>query len=217
MRKLHQEELQAQEDHVGMHYASQASLKGCLGEQQLYVINQRAGINGHMTRSNDGAIRGRGWAARAVLAAPVGQSKHKSTLGPRDFGGSAASLPVRQMQEQAMHKSRINKTVNHDDHPYANSTTTALPQAVAVGRDEIFTDIWIDKRAGSQGSLNVSDYATAAQAPASSAPKDAAAITTTRSEIQAALLKSAKALCVEENPQMAHLMTISKKCLHMTS
>jgi len=217
MRKLHQEELQAQEDHVGMHYASQASLKGCFGEQQLYLINQRAGINGQFTRSNDGAIRGRGWAARAVLAAPVGQSKHKSTLGPRDFGGSAASLPVRQMQEQAMHKSRINKTVNHDDHPYANSTTTVLPQAVAVGRDEIFTDIWIDKRAGSQGSLNVSDYATAAQAPASSAPKDAAAITTTRSEIQAALLKSAKALCVEENPQMAHLMTISKKCLHMTS
>ena len=158
-----------------------------------------------MTRSNDGAIRGRGWAARAALAAPVGQSKHKSTLGLRDFGGSAASLPARQMQEQGMRK-----TVDHDDHPYANSKITVLPPALPAGRDESW-------HSGSQVSLTASDYATAAHVPASSAPKDAAAITTTRSEIQAALLKSAKALCVEENPQMAHLMTISKKCLHMTS
>jgi hypothetical protein len=131
MRKLHQEELQAQEDRVGKHYASQTSLKGCFGEPQLYVINQRAGVNGNMARSNDGSIHGRGWAARAALAAPVGQSKHKSTLGPRDLGGSVASLPVKQMQEQVMHK-----TVDHGDHPYANSTTTALPRAVAAGWDE---------------------------------------------------------------------------------
>lgn len=95
MRKLHQEELQAEEGHVGMHYASQTSLKGCFGEPKLYVINQRAGINGNMARSNDGAIRGRGWAARPGLAAHVGQSKHQSTLGPRDLGRSAASLPAK--------------------------------------------------------------------------------------------------------------------------
>jgi hypothetical protein len=84
-----------------------------------------------MTRSNDGSVRGRGWAARAVLAAPVGQSKHKSTLAPRDLGGSVASLPAKQMQEQPMHK-----TINHEDHPYANSRATALPRAVAAGWDE---------------------------------------------------------------------------------
>ena len=78
-----------------MHYASQANLKGCFGEHQLYVVSQRAGINGQMTRSNDGAIRGRGWAARPGLAAHVGQSKHQSTLGPRDLGRSAASLPAK--------------------------------------------------------------------------------------------------------------------------
>jgi len=116
-------------------------LKGCFGEPKLYVINQRAGINkrnsldGNMTRSNDGAVRGRGWAARPALAAPVGQSRHylqhQSTLGPRDLGRSAASLPAKQIREQVMHK-----TVNHDDHPYANSSITALPRAVAAGWDE---------------------------------------------------------------------------------
>ena len=101
MRKLHQEELQAEEGHDGMHYASQTSLKGCFGEPKLYVINERAGLNqrnslnGNMTRSNDGAVRGRGWAARPALAAHVGQSKHQSTLGPRDLGRSAASLPAK--------------------------------------------------------------------------------------------------------------------------
>jgi hypothetical protein len=136
MRKLHQEELQADEGHGGMHYASQTSLKGCFGEPKLYVINERAGLNqrnslnGNMTRSNDGAVRGRGWAARPALAAPMGQSKHQSTLGPRDLGRSAASLPAKQIRGQVMHK-----TVNHDDHPYANSSITALPRAVAAGWD----------------------------------------------------------------------------------
>ena len=141
MRKLHQEELQAEEGHDGMHYASQTSLKGCFGEPKLYVINERAGLNqrnslnGNMTRSNDmiydSAVRGRGWAARLALAAAVGQSKHQSTLGPRDLGRSAASLPAKQIRGQVMHK-----TVNHDDHPYANSSITALPRAVAAGWDE---------------------------------------------------------------------------------
>jgi hypothetical protein len=128
MRKLHQEEFQAPGDHGGSHYASQASLKGCFGERKPYVINQRAGIKGHMTRSDDGSVVGRGWAARPALGASVSQSKYKSTLVPMDIRGSAASLPARQMQEQAMHK-----TVNHDDHPYANSTTTVLPLAVGTG------------------------------------------------------------------------------------
>lgn len=204
MNKLQKEELQVREDRGGMHYASHASLKGCFGEQQLYVINRRAGVDGEVARSNDGAIRGRGWATRAVLAAPAGQSKHKLTLGPRELGGSATSLPVQQKPEQAMHQ-----TVQHDEHPYVNSTAAVLPPAVAAVRDR-------SQRSGSQSSLKVSDYA-AAQAPASPGPKDAATITTTRSEIQAALLKSAKAFCAEDDAPMAQLMTISKKCLHMTS
>ena len=132
MRKLHQEELQAPGDHngsiFGSHYASQANLKGCFGEQKLYVVNHRAGIKGHMTRSDDGSVVGRGWAARPALGASVSRGKYKSTLVPMGARGSVASLPAQQIHEQAMHR-----TVDHGEHPYANSTTTMLPPAVSTG------------------------------------------------------------------------------------